>query len=113
MSDAFDPNDFLDSFILPEWNREIPHCQERCPSHDGKRCELLGHRPDTICEPAVSNIVRALRQEQQLADSISPVNGVSEKRFLLLCDALLAYTRSLDGDRYARTRELIALARKR
>lgn len=26
-------------------------CDVRCPSFDGKRCEILGHQPEGICEP--------------------------------------------------------------
>lgn len=43
--------------MLPEWTDQlIPRCSERCPSFDGKRCELMGFRPDGICEPAVREI---------------------------------------------------------
>lgn len=31
----------------------VPWCSEDCQCHDGKRCTLLGMRPDSICEPAV------------------------------------------------------------
>jgi hypothetical protein len=37
----------------PEWYGVIPHCDERCPFFDGKRCEILGQRPSRICEPVV------------------------------------------------------------
>jgi len=36
---------------------EVPWCDDGCPHHDGKRCELIGHRPDAICEPAVHILV--------------------------------------------------------
>lgn len=37
----------------------IPFCaRELCPSYDGKRCGLVGCRPDGICEPAVVELVR-------------------------------------------------------
>ena len=50
--------------IRPDWMAlgSLPHCSERCPSHDGKRCEQLGHRPDEICEPAVIAMGRALKE---------------------------------------------------
>lgn len=36
------------------WSGGIPLCQdELCPQYDGKRCRMLGFRPDRICEPAV------------------------------------------------------------
>lgn len=42
----------------PKWDSDsIPRCDERCPAFDGKRCELLGFRPDVICEPAVFELV--------------------------------------------------------
>lgn len=43
--------------MLPEWTDQlIPRCSEKCPSFDGKRCELMGFRPDGVCEPAVHEI---------------------------------------------------------
>lgn len=41
---------------------EIPWCDEHCPHHDGKRCELIGHRPDAICEPAVHILVGLMKR---------------------------------------------------
>ena len=29
----------------------VGHCTEDCPSHDGKRCKVLGLRAGGICEP--------------------------------------------------------------
>jgi hypothetical protein len=34
------------------------HDEARCPAFDGKRCGVLGHRPGSICEPAVREISR-------------------------------------------------------
>ena len=43
--------------LRPEWdNTHVPNCTEGCPSHDGKRCELLGHRPSDVCLPAIAII---------------------------------------------------------
>ena len=40
--------------IGPTWESNgAPSCSEKCPYHDGKRCELLGARPHVVCEPAV------------------------------------------------------------
>lgn len=40
--------------MQPEWlSIGVPLCNESCPSHDGKRCELMGCRPDEMCQPAV------------------------------------------------------------
>ena len=38
----------------------VPRCTERCPYHDGKRCAILGHRPDSLCEPAVREMALKL-----------------------------------------------------
>ena len=57
----------------------VPHCAyNACPSYDGKRCELLGARPDGICEPAVIDMasdlieLRALRAEVERTYIIAP-----------------------------------------
>lgn len=34
---------------------QVPICDDGCRFHDGKRCELLGFRPDRICEPMVAD----------------------------------------------------------
>lgn len=39
-----------------------PWCTgDECGAYDGKRCELLGQRPDRICEPAVIDLARRYR----------------------------------------------------
>lgn len=45
----------------------VPRCGQApapgkhgCPSYDGKRCAVLGQRPDWICEPAVEAMARAI-----------------------------------------------------
>ena len=43
--------------MRPDWNnRFVPECSDCCPSFDGKRCQLLGHRPDEVCRPAIAVI---------------------------------------------------------
>lgn len=37
----------------PRWNGNVPLCRDACPHHDGKRCRILGHRPNIMCEPVV------------------------------------------------------------
>lgn len=44
----------------PDWRSGVPFCSESCARHDGKRCRILGFRPDGICEPAVSEMGRML-----------------------------------------------------
>lgn len=42
----------------------VPLCaEERCQKYDGKRCQLLGFRPGRFCEPALIDIMSALREE--------------------------------------------------
>ena len=58
----------------PEWFDGLPCCSESCPSHDGKRCELMGFRPSRLCEPAVAEIFA------RSAESISPRTMSKEDR---------------------------------
>lgn len=47
----------------PMWDElhAIPHCSEDdCRHYDGKRCELMGFQPDSICEPAVHRMSEAI-----------------------------------------------------
>lgn len=38
----------------PLWHSRAPLCSEgECPYFDGKRCELLGHRPGDHCAPVI------------------------------------------------------------
>lgn len=57
------------SDIRPQPDKHgVPWCNDRCPSHDGKRCDLLGCRPDAVCVPAVRQMAveEALRQSPPL-----------------------------------------------
>jgi hypothetical protein len=49
----------------PRWSDDVPWCDEKCPKHDGKRCEELGFRPSAICEPEVRDIVRRERAKER------------------------------------------------
>ena len=50
-----------ESSPAPQWDGSgVPFCSEECPHHDGKRCRLLGSRPDSICEPVVTQMAKAL-----------------------------------------------------
>lgn len=48
--------------IDPEWSDlGVPMCTENdCREYDGKRCEVMGFRPRTICEPAVISMYELL-----------------------------------------------------
>lgn len=64
-----------DDEIAPDVQRDgVPLCSESCPKHDGKRCRLLGFRPDRICEPAV---VRLVNLAERLRSSIVLVNDAA------------------------------------
>ena len=54
--------------VLPTIVAGLPRCDSSCPSHNGKRCEILGHRPDAFCEPALMAIRGAV--DELLAQSI-------------------------------------------
>lgn len=44
----------------------VPYCaEEACPSYDGKRCRVLGHRPGNICEPQVRDDLTELRTHER------------------------------------------------
>lgn len=49
----------------------VPSCTETCPSHDGKRCRVLGLKAGGICEPAVIDIVVALRKTNRGAQTMA------------------------------------------
>lgn len=51
---------------VPEWSGYVPFCQDRCPHHDGKRCELLGHRAHEglPCEPVVTAMALMLNRTE-------------------------------------------------
>jgi hypothetical protein len=57
----------------PDWRDDVPWCFPEgdlgaglnCPHYDGKRCDLLGHDPEDICEPAVQEFVRAANKKKE------------------------------------------------
>ncbi len=44
----------------PDRGTGVPYCSSECKSYDGKRCRLLGRRPDSICEPAVEQLLEII-----------------------------------------------------
>lgn len=50
---------------LPTWNHGVPFCNEHCPYHDGKRCQLIGQRPGHLCEPCVQAMGSALTAHEE------------------------------------------------
>ena len=50
-----------DGWAEPHWSKDgVPWCDDGCRYHDGKRCELLGHRPHYLCEPVVLEMAKLL-----------------------------------------------------
>ena len=51
--------------IRPVWSAEdLPECSDECPSHDGKRCHLLGFEPERICEPAIVILMKRIEVKE-------------------------------------------------
>lgn len=49
----------------PRWDDKtsVPYCaSDDCGRYDGKRCELMGFRPDRICEPSVIDMAAEIIQ---------------------------------------------------
>jgi hypothetical protein len=49
-----------DDAAKPVWSDEVPFCDGACPHYDGKRCRVMGLRPDNICEPVVAEMAKML-----------------------------------------------------
>ena len=45
--------------VQPDLSYAAPLCRRECPSHDGKRCRVLGNTPGPVCEPAAEAITLA------------------------------------------------------
>ncbi len=62
----------------------LPVCHERCPAHDGKRCELMGFPPTHHCEPALKtfygNVSQLCETVQELQKKASPPCSECTKR---------------------------------
>lgn len=56
----------------PDWSGDglFPVCSSECPSHDGKRCRLIGFQPSSVCEPVVREANRQLRSLAQAASKV-------------------------------------------
>lgn len=58
---------------LPTIIDGVPYCSENtCPAFDGKRCEILGHKPGNVCQPAVSEMSAAVADLQDRLRLLSP-----------------------------------------
>lgn len=61
------PPELIGHHIEPDWEADVPLCTSTCRQWDGKRCQLLGSQPSTLCEPAVEDVVIQLRSYQEYA----------------------------------------------
>lgn len=58
------PRPYIPGRIEPSIDSNgVPWCDEKCPSHDGKRCMKTGFCPDNICEPAVIEMAKLLKEK--------------------------------------------------
>jgi len=57
----------------PDWSAHpcVPYCVDSCPSHDGKRCVKIGHRPPSLCEPMVQRMGELLDAAEELGANCS------------------------------------------
>jgi hypothetical protein len=47
----------------------VPHCDDSCRHHDGKRCELLGFRAGGLCEPEVAEMAAELKEFRKASEA--------------------------------------------
>ena len=47
----------------PDWEDGVPLHDDACRAFDGKRCSLMGFRPDRICEPQVKEMAQAIHDK--------------------------------------------------
>ena len=59
----------------PRWDGYIPNCDYGCRYYDGKRCELIGAKPDQLCRPVVGTMGYWLEEIEQAAIEDSERDG--------------------------------------
>jgi len=64
----------------------VPWCRDECRQHDGKRCRLLGFRPDSLCEPAVVAMAARLAELETPARDRSTPEGFVKVRAAVSVD---------------------------
>ena len=68
--------DPIDDGVEPRWSSDVPWCAEgACPKFDGKRCEVIGARPGSVCEPAVIELTKQRRCRVTDIAMIENLNG--------------------------------------
>jgi hypothetical protein len=54
----------------PTFEGDLPTCSyDACSQYDGKRCRLLGFRPDHFCEPALIDLMAELQRMRKMETS--------------------------------------------
>lgn len=53
----------------------LPMCDEDCPSHDGKRCRVLGYKAPQLCEPMVIRLAKQAAKVEPPALKSCPFCG--------------------------------------
>jgi len=62
--------------IQPNFHDNIGYCSyESCPSYDGKRCELMGFQPYTICEPWVKEMIKDKEEISKYISDNTPLQS--------------------------------------
>ncbi len=49
--------------------------EDECPSFDGKRCLVLGHRPSEFCEPKLKLVRLGLKKKRKRISALEVVLG--------------------------------------
>lgn len=58
------------TYTLQTTDKGVPLHSDLCPAYDGKRCQLMGFKPGTICQPAIEQIIQERdRLAKELLDS--------------------------------------------
>lgn len=47
------------------------YCRRRCPSHKGKRCEVMGCEPFLVCEPFAEMMKKSLKQVSRYCKAVT------------------------------------------
>jgi|SRR5690606_30565585 len=59
---------------MPRWEGGVPCCRyDDCVHYDGKRCELLGERPSSLCEPVVAGMASDLERTRRALNAVLAV----------------------------------------
>ena len=67
----------------PHLINNIPYCDDNihgshCNLFDGARCRILGHKPHSICKPAVAEIVK---RHDEMVDLLQQCDGAYKRGF--------------------------------